>query len=292
MSPVSLSRVLLTTSVATLVGVGLPSLASAEPDPGDAKVELLESMGRRAFREHRYPDAIDAFQAAYLMKPDARFLYNLGRSHEKAGDLARSIEYLTEYLTQEIGAKDRADAEAVLAVVRVRWGRANANEALPLPERDPKPPPVEAPDLMVDDGPEPRSVDRTPESGPAPYKYTGDPLGVGWPSVIAFGAGAALLAGGVTFGVLSSGAQRRRDDLKGAGPVPAARFVEEDSAAHTRALVSNVLLGAGAAAVAAGLVSALLDGDDADVDGAGPVSAVLVSPSVVRVVVCWGGAGR
>jgi len=255
-----LGRSLLTTLLAAVAVAGSPSHVLAEPDSNDAKLRLLESMGRRAFKEGRYPDAIDAFQAAYLMEPDPRYLYNIGRSHERAGNVAEAIEHLTEYVEQDIGDKDRADAEAVLAVLRVRQQQGGADEELPLPEAYPEPPPD--PDGRL--------------------------LGVGWPVVTALGAGAALLAGGMTFGLMSGAAEDRRNELQGAGPVPAARFVEEDDGAHGHALAANVLLAAGAVAVVTGGVLLVVGGED-DGDGAPEVA---LGPGSVGVSVSWGGSGR
>ena len=263
----------------TFAGAAVPALAQDAADAG--KLKLLEGMGRRAFNEQRWDDAIDAFQAAYLMKPEPKYLYNIGRSHEKAGRIDNAVEYLTEYVAQDIDAKDRTDAEAVLAVLRVKQQRHEAGEepqraesgaevqkpeeAAPLPSSEPEPPP-----------PEPAAAEETRL------------LGIGWPAVAAFGAGAAMLAGGAGFGMMASVAEARRDDLKTAGPVPASKFQAEDDAARGHALVANVLLGVGVAAVAAGVVLLLLDDADADSAGAG----LRVQPGPLGVQVTWGGGLR
>lgn len=260
-----------TMTLASVIGVGpAPAQDAAEAD----KLKLLEGMGRRAFQERRWDDAIDAFEAAFLMRQDPRYQYNIGRCHEKAGRIDKAAECLTEYVSRDIDPKDRSDAEAVLAVLKVKQQRAEAGGepqpaegALEVQEHEEVAPPPPAP---------------APAAG-------GRLLDIGWPAVAAVGAGVAMLGGGVTFGLMSSAAEVRRDDLKGVGPVPASHFVEEDDAARGRALVANVLLGAGVVAVATGVVLFLL-AEDEDEDGA--VAGLCVEPGPMGVSIRWNGGLR
>lgn len=242
----------------TLAFVALPAAsAHAGEDAEEAKLRLLESMGRRAHQEERYADAIDAFEAAYLMRQDPRYLYNIGRSHEHNGDLGQAVDYLQRYLQQVTDPKDRADAEAVLAVMRVKLDRQASGGGEPLPDAYPEPPEENLP-------PE--------EAGTWPN----------WAALSTLAAGAGLLAGGAVFGVLAGRAEDRRDGLKGAEPVPASRFIQEDDAARRDALVANVLLGTGAAAVVTGAVLLLLDLPG---DGAQPALALVPLPGGLGVSV-------
>jgi len=112
----------------TILATGLcaaATSATAEPDGEADRLRLLESMARRAYSDKRYQDAIDAFEAAYLMKANPKYLYNIGRCEERLGAIDRAIEYLTTYVEQIQDPKDRADAETVLAVLRVRLSRAH-----------------------------------------------------------------------------------------------------------------------------------------------------------------------
>jgi len=248
-----------------ILAAGLSAAAApalAEPNAEADKLKLLESMGRRAHAEERYEDAIDAFEAAYLMRADPRYLYNIGRCHERLGHIEKAIEHLELYLEQVEGPKDTADAEAVLAVLRVRVQKAGTEGAAEpdsypelADEELPPPPP----------GPEPEQP-AAERAVPPPGAAVTEPAppggsGLGWPTVAALASGGALLLGGAVFGVLARSAEDRRDGLRGTEPVPAVDFIEADDEARRDALVANALLGAGAAAAAAGVGLWLLDSE-------------------------------
>jgi len=110
---------------------------------------------------------------------------------------------------------------------------------------------------------------------------------VTWLPWAVLGGGAALVVGGGVLGVLSGQAVESRDDLVAKAEAPGsdvtlADIQEQDDAAQSRALGSNVLLGLGGATVAAGAVLWLLQ---ADVLSAGAVEA---QPGGIRIT--WGGA--
>ncbi len=133
-----------------------------------------------------------------------------------------------------------------LAVRLKEEGSGAAPAAEPEAEPDPEPEPVA--------GHKPA----TPARPPPDKGGGGSP--VPW---LALGGGAALLAGGAVFGMLAVQARDERDALKGTDP-----FHDEIEArqqeAEGRALVANVLLGAGGVAVVAGVVLLLVGGDEPD----------------------------
>ena len=93
-------------------------------------------MARQAHAEGRYSDAIDAFRAAYELQANPRYLYNIGRCYERLRDDVRAADYLSSFLEHTTDPADRADAEAVLAVIRVRLERAEEGA-------DPRPAPTD-----------------------------------------------------------------------------------------------------------------------------------------------------
>ena len=90
---------------------------------------------------------------------------------------------------------------------------------------------------------------------------------------VTIGGGAAALAAGAVFGVLSRQALERRDALA-TDPTTWAEYQQEDDAARSRSLLANVLIGVGGTAAAVGVVLLLLgDGDAADTGALGLVPA-------------------
>ena len=119
------------------------------------------------------------------------------------------------------------------------------------------PPPAEEP--------KPRTPKPKPAESPPPAAAAEAPGGEGGGSLVpwlAMGAGGALLAGGAAFAVLAGQSQDARDALKGTGAFYDDVQAKQDEA-EGRALVGNVLLGAGAVAAGTGLVLLLLGGDEA-----------------------------
>jgi len=138
-------------------------------------------------------------------------------------------------------------------------------ERIPEPKPEPPPPPEPKPDPKPDPKPEPPVAKDEPDPPPkepepsvaeTPPEEGGSLL----PWVV-LGASGAALAGAGVFGWLSLQAEQRRDDLK-SDPVRYDDVKTEDDAARGHALVSNVLVGVGAAGAVAGVALLLLS--DAD----------------------------
>ncbi len=128
---------------------------------------------------------------------------------------------------------------------------------------------------------------------PAATEVLPPPAGAGepetsWAPWAALGTGAALLAGGAVAGLLARQDESARDELLAettSDKVTLAELEEADEAARSKALASNVLLGAGGVAAAAGVVLLLVGGPDEAED----VSAgVVAAPGGVGVSVTWG----
>ena len=113
--------------------------------------------------------------------------------------------------------------------------------------------------------PEPEPVeDPAPAAGPPPAQGGGGSL-VPW---LAMGAGGALLAGGAVFALLAGQSRDERDALKESRTFHE-EIVAKQEEAEGRALLANVLLGAGAVAAGTGVVLLLVGGDEAGSASAG-----------------------
>ncbi|MSP62226.1 MAG: tetratricopeptide repeat protein [Myxococcales bacterium] len=92
--------------------LGAPSSAGKE-DLGHVK-ELYKS-GSLHFDLGQYPAALSDFKAAYLLRPDPVFLYNIAQCHRFLGNHAEAVRLYKNYLTQSPMAPNRKDVEAHIA---------------------------------------------------------------------------------------------------------------------------------------------------------------------------------
>ena len=95
---------------------GQPAQARS-PKDGAAQ---LDALAKRAYRDANYADALAAFEGAYEADPLPRFLYNLGRCHQKLGDLARASHFFERYLDTAGEAKDRKKVKALATMLRIK----------------------------------------------------------------------------------------------------------------------------------------------------------------------------
>ena len=101
-------------SIACLaVSLALSQIAHAAPSsaPTTDTVASLTAEAATAFDAGDFAAAADAFQRAYDLSPDPRVLYNLGRIHEEAGELALASSYYRKFIEQpgvELELRERA----------------------------------------------------------------------------------------------------------------------------------------------------------------------------------------
>jgi len=102
----------------TLVAVAFAALlcagtARAQDKPADAKAAAKEhyNRGTSYYDLQRYDDAIKEFEAAYQLKNDPAFLYNLAQSYRMAGNHERAATFYKTYLRYVPKAPNRADIE-------------------------------------------------------------------------------------------------------------------------------------------------------------------------------------
>ena len=70
-----------------------------------------------------WDDAISAFQLAWDTDPVPRYLFNIGRSYERKGDLVKAVEFVERYVEAESNEGERADGEETLQILRSKLGR-------------------------------------------------------------------------------------------------------------------------------------------------------------------------
>src|SRR4029077_10860905 len=84
--------------------------AQAKPDNKTAAKEHY-ARGTSYYDLGKYDDAIKEFEAAYQLKNDPAFLFNLAQSYRMAGNHERAATYYKTYLRYVPKAPNRADIE-------------------------------------------------------------------------------------------------------------------------------------------------------------------------------------
>jgi tetratricopeptide (TPR) repeat protein len=87
--------------------------AWAQDKPVDPKVAAKEhyTRGTSFYDLGRYDEAIKEFEAAYQLKNDPAFLYNLAQSYRQAGNHEQAVHFYKTYLRYVPKAPNRADIE-------------------------------------------------------------------------------------------------------------------------------------------------------------------------------------
>ena len=87
--------------------------ARARPpeDPKIAEARLHYESGLARFNLKEYKPAIEEFEAAYRLKPDPVFLYNLGQAYRLADDPEQALHFYRAYLRERPAAANRHDVE-------------------------------------------------------------------------------------------------------------------------------------------------------------------------------------
>lgn len=227
--------------LALVVAVSAPSTALADGGVGNARLHF--ERGSALYRDGRYAEAAAEFEAARASSALPAIDYDVARAYDRMGRAREAIEAYGRFLAEAPADPDAADVRARVEVLRQQV-------ATPAPAPAPAvalpPPPTPAVALPA----APASVD------PPPRRHV-------YPWVVG-GAGAALLVGSLASGLF---AHARYEDLASrCAPdgvcdpvkVPGAQALIDGG--RSAGIASDVLLGAGAATVAAGLVLYLVDG--------------------------------
>ena len=93
------------------------------PDANKAAAKEHYQSGTSYYDLGRYPDAIKEFEAAYELKNDPAFLYNLAQSYRQAGDPEQALHFYRTYLRYVPKPPNRAEIEERIARARAA-GRA------------------------------------------------------------------------------------------------------------------------------------------------------------------------
>ncbi len=197
----------------------------------------LFQQSSKAYSAGRFEEAAALLLQAYQLRQDPVLLFNLARAYESAGSLTLAVSAYEKYLIEAPQASDRGAVEQRLVTLRKTLvDRATLEE-----ERD-----VERRNAEAERRRTELVLKQTPQNFiPPPTKPTHPTLA---PWVI-LGSGAALIATGLTFGVLS----RRQFDLSLAEPFLAPSKLAYSAAADF-AQAANVMYVLGASLSLTGLI--------------------------------------
>jgi len=145
-------------------------------DKSDPKVAAKEhyTRGTSFYDLGRYDDAIKEFEAAYQLKNDPAFLYNLAQSYRQAGNHEQAVHFYKTYLRYVPKAPNRADIEEKIKteeqLVAQKGGGTTpppANTTTPPADTTSTPPPG-ADTTVVVPPPPPPGYTPPPSYGPPP----------------------------------------------------------------------------------------------------------------------------
>jgi tetratricopeptide (TPR) repeat protein len=246
--------------VASLVTESRICSAQSSDRKAEAAARDHYKKGMRFYDLGRFDDAIHEFETAYEFKEDPFYIYNLAQAHRRAGNLPKAIELYRTYLRKSPNAADRSEVEQRIATMEKTLASSASDKSgkgegavsttvmpPPLQMRAQETQPRERatlPEVQV--GPGSTAPDEAPKRT-SPMFVTGIVTG-----------GAGLVIAGVGVALAVSASSKLSDLGKATTYDPSA----EDSAKSKRT-VGYVLVGAGAAAVAAGVTFLVLgmDGD-------------------------------
>lgn len=147
-------------SLLSLVFATAPWSALAQPSANGAQdmssiARTYYENGNRAFAEHRYGEACNAFRESHAITHRPELLFNIGRSCAEAGQLQQSLDALTLFESAGSAGVDRAALTQLITDVRARLAAQGPSSAdagvgdLPPPPPSPPPPPPPGPEMRV-----------------------------------------------------------------------------------------------------------------------------------------------
>ncbi len=121
-------------AAALLLAITPAALAVAEsPAPTTDATNQAKARFRKGtdlYKQARYRDAIEEFEAAYRLRPHGVIFYNLAQCHERLGDIPAALRAYHEYLRAVPAADDRSIVHAAMANLEARLGASGVQQLL------------------------------------------------------------------------------------------------------------------------------------------------------------------
>jgi tetratricopeptide (TPR) repeat protein len=199
------SRILSLLVMLTLV-TALPRAASGNVNREIAKKHY--ELGEKLYEYGDYNKALGEFNKAYDLAPIPALMFNMGRCHEKLGDLKQAVSHYQRFLAAKPNAGNRAEIEEKIKSLKAKMKAAPVVKDPAPVVKDPAPvvkepaPVVKEPAPVVKDPapvvkePAPVVVEEEDDSRPHTWKWV-----TGW---VTLGVGIAAAGGGVALGALAA----------------------------------------------------------------------------------------
>jgi tetratricopeptide (TPR) repeat protein len=220
-----------------LMLVVLPARADEAADLQSAKQHYQK--GAALFDLGRYDEAIKEYEAAYEVKSDPSFLFNIAQAHRKAQHVEQALHFYRAYLARAPQTDARAYVEERIRELEKQVSAAPPRQPPP-PETTPPPPTTTRPTPARETKP---AVVMTPPPSRQPVRtrlVAGTVVGV---------VGLGLAAGGIALTVLSANAANQ---LTNADRNHLAYDPKLYSTYQNDAIGGGIMLAVGAAALATG----------------------------------------
>lgn len=94
-------------------------------------LQVLLDRGENLFQRERYPEAMQAWEAAYAIRPIPWLLYRLGQVHQRLGQAEAALAYYLRYLDEAAEQDPRTSADVRAQVRQLRTARAGMPPAAP-----------------------------------------------------------------------------------------------------------------------------------------------------------------
>lgn len=92
--------------------------ASGRAGEGEEQASRYSRKGKKLYAQGKYDDAIVAFELAYKAAAVPRYLFNLGRCHERKGDLYTAMGFIERYVEAVADPAEKQDAQETAEILR------------------------------------------------------------------------------------------------------------------------------------------------------------------------------
>lgn len=244
MSAVLLRQILRTIAFGLCLAACPQWSAHAQQSADDEEARVHFRLGTAYYESGRFAQAATEYQKAYDLSQRPGLLFNIFLAQRDAGEIAEAAKALRMFLELDPDAPDKEKLQARLATLEKMLASQSSE---PEPAEEPtETPPGPAPEPQAQ--PE---TDAQAQTEPEPAAKVDDGPGlVPW---VVIGGGGALIAGGVVSGLLARADEQALEDACPDGRCSAADLEKADSG-KTKALVADILMGAGIATAAVGVV--------------------------------------
>ena len=199
--------------------LALPAGALAADNPATAQARQHYQKAQNAYDLGRWDEAIVEYEAAYSLRPDPTFLFNMAQACRRKGDTQRALDLYRNYLVKAPDTPQRADVEDKIRVLKKQLeeeqGAHKTPESVPslpvvpAPAADsPAAAAATAPAAAAPSSASPTSTPATAAVDPTAPSATSSPAGelVASSPLMPSSEGRALRITGITLGAIGAAA--------------------------------------------------------------------------------------